>query len=337
MQEKIRTYESEKSTGERSRILELSKHFDGDPAIKGLIDEIKGPDGDFELLQGVFDTYLEKSGVTERRLLRNLLVVELNSEQWARECPQNLGADMIASVFDGYMLINSTRLRSDLERYGKDFSRVNMLHVFIHEIGHLISESHHAQYKNRSDGVTELRVSGVSQTLTRTADTSLSPEKKPATFEFVRAFDFLNEALNDDLAEEVTREYASATGFADTKQLEKYYTHVISSELKYAATRNFLAVLSNKIGEELGVDASVVKGAFRRAYLEGYNFLRDIDTDEGTPLDVLLGKDFTRDLAEIDSNSSSSVKLFLAKYKIDPILERFRDMVSDSLGYPRDA
>jgi hypothetical protein len=317
----VRTYDSPKFVEFREKYSELSKKHTPDPHISSVIDFMRGTDPEkkpFEALQQICDRHLARSGVSEIRRISDLLFLQLSNEDYATLPLEWISESEMASVSAGMICVNDGNVMKGLQH--TNFPRLYLLHNLVHEIGHSLGDKRSERY------VSDPRK-------TRTRDGVSQVVKEPVSplgseFEVFRTshfFYFLNEAINDDWTEHVVREYALATGFATSGEINTFYAEYRSlryrsgRERYYAATNRFIDVLVQKVAQEAGIDdPKKVRSALWRAGLEGLDFFTGADEEsEFSMLDEAIKPGFTDALSKM--TGSQSLDKILRKYK----LERF--------------
>ncbi len=311
----------------RQHFSELASTNVADKEIVSTIERIRGTNlaKPFEQLQLILDGHLVRSGVNEIRLVGDLLFLHLPSVKWpVRSDESTAGYSSFGIIF-----LDDRVLRQTAKKMGLNL-RMFMLHVLLHEIGHAVADFRMEQlgadpvrFKFRM-GVGQIITSHRGTKTTRSAD-GLAQESE--AIYSVHLLEFLDELINDDFTETVSREFASASGFATRAEVDTFYKQWRSFRQKnplYAHTGRLKSILVTRIAKHAGIDdPKRVQNALWRAALEGFDAFHVVETGDGTKkrlLDEVTGSGFVERLSQL--NSLESLDQLLRDYHLESFFQR---------------
>lgn len=307
--ETIRKFDSEDARKKRQFIKEKTTEYSGDSSIAGIIDEIRGPDGDFSILQGICDRHLRRAGIEEKRRIRDLIFAQLPAEI-AKELGMPTTATMATHLGSGIVAINDAEFQRRAEIKS---IRSNVLHSLVHEVGHALG---HHSVESIPEGLVEKI--GVREDFTEVE----TDEKKIKHKKYEPLFESLNEAIVDVWAEDVAKEFALATGFVSSAKLDEFYKTRGTLGRKYGDTRRLLGAIVKKMASDTGVLPEAVKYGFIRATFEGIDLFSG---DTEALLDAVVKEGFTSDLALVEMGQN--LDNFIYKYKLEPFIQRLTNRI----------
>ena len=318
---------------DRRKVLEIRGDYAGDPAIREAMEVAHGNgESPFGMLQSIFNRHQEKSRTEERLDISDYLVVQFDNSRW-KEAEARSSGMMQIQLASRTVVINDDATKEESVSHGFDLGILS-LHCLLHEFGHAASHSS-GEIIEAESGAWVHNKAGVSHTLVparrvirnEQGERVDQPDSGRKTVVFL---EFLNEAINDEFAEEITCEFALASGYTSKSKLDDFYKTWRAPRTFHAQSSRLLRAIVRRICEETGADEGVARNALKRAAIQGLNLLAP-GMDQNAVLDEVVKPGFTGKLRAIET--SKQLRDFIAQYGLENFFERLINNAKFLVGH----
>ena len=272
--------------------LKIKERYSGDGEIKGYLENIRGADGTFAVLQEICNEHLQEANSKSWRLLRSLEIVQAPPEVYTKDEREN--ELMSVMHFPGIVLVNDALLR---EKFPSDLKMI-VLHAFCHEIAHVLPVIR--AFKSTDDTKSPIEILG---TLVVTKDIAK-----------VKLFHLLNETLSDELAETIAVAFAEKTQYATLEEVKAFYSNLRATDQFHGISRKLYTAMVNTLAERQGCTTEKAKLYLTSMLLQSINPLHErSETDKRTVLSVISD----------DTNFGTELASLTGVNDLDPFIKKY--------------
>jgi len=294
----------------RPELLKLRGGYEGNPIIgQGISAALKNG----QALNSILSRHLSRSKVATIPDFLSYAVVQLDGERWKRYRANGSQTAMMAVMPTAKLVVVNDDSLSYQALSDQLDIRILTLHSFVHEAMHSIAPRNRAiKYLQKENGVLH-ETQGVRHTITDVSDAILAKAEGRARTASIFLV-FLDEAINDELAEEVVRELCSESGLHPKAALDSFYEKWRERGTFHGESRRLLSCITRSMAERTGLSSETILRSFQRAELEGRNLF--VGESDIPSMDEVMGYGFTVDLSRI--SDKLSIDAFVSKYKLEP-------------------
>ena len=215
----------------RNELQDLQGDYSGDPAIRNVISKVQNMK---DVLYPVLGRHMEKSRVASKPDFFSYSLMQLDKRAWD-EHGKGRNSHALMEIIPNVkvVLINDRGLIEESFKGRLDL-RIMTLHSLIHEAVHSIAPNAKIIKKTPS-GFFLHEKQGIRHSVIPVLEAGQG-KTEPDMRKPVYVLDFLDEALVDELAEEVVRELSSTAGLFSPAELDKFYASRSAPQNSFGGT-----------------------------------------------------------------------------------------------------